>query len=120
MLTGCGIDLAKISRFSSLEERLVQKLFSESEIKQAEEIKNPAQKAAFFASRFAAKEALVNALGTGFREKTPCSISVEEDELGKPYFAFLPGSELSSLNIQLSLTHEGEYAAAMVVIDGKE
>lgn len=120
MLTGCGIDLAEINRFSNLDEKLVAKLFSPSEIKEAEEFKTGGAKASFFASRFAAKEALVKALGTGFRGIVPAQITVAEDEFGKPFFLFPAALEakVTGLTILLSLTHEGLYAAAMVVIDG--
>jgi holo-[acyl-carrier protein] synthase len=76
----------------------------------------------FVAKRFAAKEALAKALGTGLRAPILLpSIRVEHDELGKPFFSF--EAELAawirqrSLQIHLSISDEVAHAVAFVVVE---
>ncbi len=88
-----GIDLCDINRFRrSVEKngsRLLQKLFTADEIGFC---KNRVTKYECFAARFAAKEALLKALGTGLRNNLRWTdIEVKNDDLGKPYFKFHRG-----------------------------
>lgn len=98
---------------------VLSRLFHPSEVAQALEMEGG--RAQFLASRFAAKEALVKALGTGFRGISPAEIAVSVDDAGKPSFR-LPQPLLERLNldgsmIHLSLTHEGPLALAFVVVE---
>ena len=78
------------------------------------------------AARFAAKEAVAKALGTGLGSKaSPLDIEVLNDTLGKPYVSLkgitketfrLIGAE----NIDISLSHGKDYAVAFAVITYKE
>jgi holo-[acyl-carrier protein] synthase len=123
-LLGIGTDLTSIDRFHrNLEEhgeRFVSKILSESEKRLFIASKQQAQ---FIASRFAAKEALAKALGTGFRDGLIMpDISVLSNELGRPYVE-LQGrakeiaDKLGVSAIHLSLSHEKELALAFVVIN---
>ena len=117
MIRGIGIDIAETGRFAKMEERLLSRIFTPSELSRA-----PLRRAEYFASRFAAKEALVKALGTGFRGIQPRDINIAEDELGRPYIT-LGGDKahlLEGLSVLLSLSHERDYSVAMVVLDGKD
>jgi holo-[acyl-carrier protein] synthase len=75
----------------------------------------------FLASRFAAKEALVKALGTGFRGISPSEIAVKVNAIGKPEIGLEAGIlerlGFDSIVIHLSLTHEGPLAIAFVVVE---
>ena len=83
------------------------------------------QAPASFAARFAAKEAVLKALGTGLREGSLQEIAVNNDMLGKPlvqlsgHFAML-SKQLGVKNIQISLSHSRDFAVAYVIMeDGK-
>ena len=75
-----------------------------------------------FAARFAAKEAVLKALGTGLREGSLQEIAVDNDVLGKPlvqlsgHFAML-AKQLGVKNIQISLSHSRELATAYVIME---
>ena len=81
------------------------------------------QKFASYAARFAAKEALLKALGTGLRGGKLIDIEVYNDCMGKPslrlsgYFATL-AEERGVKEIYLSLSHTKELAMAQVVLEG--
>lgn len=77
----------------------------------------------FIAKRFAAKEAFAKACGTGLREPVMLStISILNDELGKPYFVFAKPLQnwLAEQGIRkwhLSLSDERQLSSAMVVLE---
>lgn len=122
MIVGCGVDIADNRRFSPMNLSLLKHIFTERELEEASKI-NEGRRAEFFSSRFAAKEALSKALGTGFKNGfTPHSAEVRVDDLGRPYFLLSPSLEekLKDTSVFLSLSHEKEYSVAMVVLDGKK
>ena len=98
----------------------MRKVFSESEI---EEGMKREKNAAFFAARFAAREAFVKALGTGFRPGVSIrDVEVKKGEMGKPELVFSRRVEevLGAQNIaacHLSITHDGDSAQAIVILE---
>lgn len=125
MILGVGVDLIEVRRMerslnSPWGERLKARVFSGEEIANCEATPFPAQG---YAARFAAKEALAKALGTGFsRGVTPAGIRVRGRERERPVIA-LQGKALElarSMNVKqihLSLTHTVETACAFVVVE---
>lgn len=122
-MLGIGVDICEVKRFDRLQknEKFIKKVFTELEIKYCE--KKNKGKSQSFAARFAAKEAFVKALGTGFRKGTLYKeIEVNNDDLGKPYLN-ITGTTYKTLknmnggNIYLSLSHEKKAAVAFVVIE---
>lgn len=125
MIIGIGVDLADANR--------IERMLVEYGSRFAERILAPSERAAyrissrptwFVANRFAAKEALSKALGTGLRfPVTLHTISVVSDAVGKPEFRFhgaLP-EYLASRGVShchLTLSHEKDLACAMVVVEG--
>jgi len=95
-------------------------VFSANEISYCE---SKANKSEHFAARFAAKEALLKALGTGFPGGlTLNEIDITSDDSGKPEFQFHGDSAIAIRNfnignIHLTLSHLKEIACAMVVIE---
>jgi len=91
-------------------------------VSEFEQFQKNQQPAAFLAKRFAAKEATAKALGTGFRDGLSLQhIAVRNNSLGKPELVFNAYAEqlLSEKNIQtamLSLSDDGDYATAYVVL----
>ncbi len=114
MIRGIGVDISRVSRFDGMEGRLLARIFAPSEIAAA-----PSARSEYFASRFAAKEALAKALGTGIRGFSLPEIAVGENEDGKPFFVLSGRAReaAAGLRLHLSLSHEREYAVAMVVAE---
>lgn len=123
MIHGIGTDIVSVQRIGQLlsrhPERGAAHLLHPAEQLEAQQSAAPDR---FVAKRFAAKEALSKALGTGLRAPVLLpAIRVEHDALGKPFFSF--ESELSdwicqrSLQIHLSITDEVDHAVAFVVVE---
>ncbi|NLA92958.1 MAG: holo-ACP synthase [Spirochaetales bacterium] len=123
-IIGIGVDSVKIGRLSRsrMSSHILKRLFHPSEIKELEGIE-AGQEGEFLASRYAAKEALVKALGSGFRGIYPSEIGVSTNAVGAPSFIFsqelLARGVLDNKRFHLSLTHEGSLALAFVVAEEK-
>jgi len=124
LIHGIGIDLVEIRRMEEsidrFGDRLPGRILTGEELA---EFRDNRQPAAFLAKRFAAKEAAVKALGTGFRGLTALhEIGVGHDELGKPYLLFAPAmqQQLQQQGISrshLSITDDGGFALAWVLLE---
>jgi holo-[acyl-carrier protein] synthase len=124
MITGIGADIAVVSRFEKWvkNEALVHRFFHPGELGI---LSRPLKIAArSLGVRFAAKEAFGKALGTGLKGFELKDICVVQDKGGKPSLAVYRGA-LKSLKkngadtIHVSLSHDGEYALAFVVLEQK-
>ncbi len=122
-MLGVGIDLVHIPRLrQALErwgERFTSRVFSRVEIEYCERMKDPSLG---YAVRFAAKEACSKALGTGMRQGVSWKqMSVIHEASGKPVL-LLSGRALELVKglrasrWEVSLSHERDYACAVVVI----
>lgn len=125
MIVGVGCDIIEIERIARAikSESFIRRVFTAEEAAYCQ--KRGQQAVASFAARFAAKEAVLKALGTGLREGSLQEIAVDNDGLGKPlvqlsgHFAML-AKQLGVKNIQISLSHSRELATAYVIMeDGK-
>ncbi|MDH5256511.1 MAG: holo-ACP synthase [Gammaproteobacteria bacterium] len=124
MIFGIGTDIVQISRMQeSLEkhgERFAKRILSSSEFLEFEKVVN---QGAFLAKRFAAKEAAVKALGTGFRDGISMKhISVGHDPIGKPVLEFSDAAKKIAIDsgvasMHLSIADEKKYAVAFVVLE---
>ena len=125
MIVGTGVDLAEVSRIRASVERygarFVQRVFTANEIAYVERKANKYER---FAARFAAKEAGMKALGTGWsRGVTWKDFEVANLPSGRPTLV-LHGvaagiaTELGVKTVQLSLTHTSELALAWVLLEG--
>jgi len=124
MIYGIGVDMAQVSRMARAMKRWGQrfqsKVFTPYEIEYCLAKRNPYPN---FAARFAAKEAFVKALGIGIRRGIHWrDIEVRRGPLGRPILK-ISGRALDMLRhekiegIFLSLTHDGDYSFAMVVLE---
>ena len=123
MIFGIGTDLVHIPRMQILldkhDDKIAQRILTDAEFAQFQKSNKPA---AFLAKRFAAKEATAKALGTGFRDGLSLRhIEVNNDSKGKPTLTFFQRglALLDELNIgqsMISLSDEGDYAIAYVVL----
>jgi holo-[acyl-carrier protein] synthase len=123
MIFGVGTDLVAVARIEAMwqrhGERALEKLLAPDEREACRSNSHPGR---FLAKRFAAKEALGKALGTGIRAPVLLTaIAVTHDTLGKPVFSF--SDELAGwiaerrLAPHLSLSDETDYALAFVVVE---
>jgi len=123
MIIGIGTDIIEVIRIERLltkQKRFQARIFTEKEIAYCESKKNKAQN---YAARFAAKEAFLKAIGTGWRKGIAFKeIEVVNNEQGKPEL-FLSGTakeytdNLGITNIQLSLSHLKDLAIAVVTAE---
>ena len=108
-----GCDIVKISRMEGfLEKGGISRFFSEKEEEYISSKRKPYETAAGI---FAAKEALGKALGHGLSSFTIRDAEVLHDESGAPYFSFKDGL-FENFDISLSISHDGDYALAFVVL----
>lgn len=122
MIVGVGCDIIEIERIARAikSESFIRRVFTAEEADYCQ--RRGQQAAASFAARFAAKEAVLKALGTGLREGSLQEIAVDNDGLGKPlvqlsgHFAML-AKQLGVKNIQISLSHSRELATAYVIME---
>lgn len=123
-IVGVGIDLVAVERIAhSLEKygsRFKNRIFTSSEISYCDSRPKPAL---HYAARFAAKEAFVKAIGTGFRFGIKHSeIEIQHDQLSKPIL-ILYGKAMEYAKKEkgkfyhVSLSHTEEQGMAYVVIE---
>lgn len=118
-IRGIGNDIIEIARIRKSIERqgqaFIERLFTPREIEYCNKYKDPIP---HYAGRFAAKEAIVKALGTGFGAQIHFhDIEILNDEAGKP-IAFLSQSVQKNLlnpTLFLSISHCTEYATAVAI-----
>jgi holo-[acyl-carrier protein] synthase len=130
MIIGIGSDLVEIERIAQLltkhGERFVERILTEAE--RARFAQKPEQtRAHWLAKRFAAKEAVAKALGTGFSQGISFqSMEISNDPLGKPEVSLLGKAKdlldkrTNHWSVHLSLTDERRYAQAFAVIEGQQ
>ena len=116
MILGIGVDLVDVARFETAitnTPKLKDRLFTDGE---------KSLNSYSLAARFAAKEALMKAVGKAqglsFQE-----VQIVKDEFGKPSFELSGSSEKTVLDkgissLHLSLSHDGQMAIAYVIAEG--
>lgn len=124
MIVGTGIDIAEVPRIAaSIErfgDRFLQRVFTEGEIRYCDAKANRAER---YAARFAAKEAAMKALGTGWNYGVRWrDIEVSRKPGGRPTLLFHGkaaefAAKLKATNVALSLTHTAEEAIAQVILE---
>ena len=125
MIIGIGIDIIEIGRIEAAIGRdlFVRRVFTVNE--QVYCNSRGAQRHSSYAARFAGKEAVMKAFGTGMAGGSWQDIDIIVDSKGAPYvelsgaFASL-AEQLRVSQIHISLTHAKEYAAAHVLLWGGE
>lgn len=123
MIIGIGTDIVEIRRIKKImndkSNSFLKKIFTDKEIKLLEERNLRPE---YIAGRFAAKEAIAKALGTGFREFSFRDITVLNDELGKPIVK-LDGNakKIADKNgktiLHLSISHGDDAAIAYAILE---
>ena len=126
-ILGIGVDIVENSRITRLlnNKLFIKRIFSNSEILIAKNIKD---KKSYYAKRFAAKEAFVKSIGTGFREDLNFkNLSIINNKLGKPSFVIdekikkiiKKQFKTTAFNFFLSISDEKKYSIAYVILQKK-
>src|SRR3982751_3460302 len=123
-IVGTGIDITEVPRIAAAiarhGERFLQRVFTAAEIRYCESKRNKSER---YAARFAAKEAAMKAIGTGWRHGvTWKDIEVKRAPGGRPVLSFTGVAaafyaKLGATNSHLSLTHTADSAMAYVVLE---
>ncbi len=124
MIVGVGVDITEVDRMEAAIERrgrrLLERIFTPSEIAYCKKHRHRAER---FAGRFAAKEAAMKALGTGWASGVRwVDIEVTREPSGKPTLKLSGASRaiadcLGVKNIALTITHSGNTAVALVIFE---
>lgn len=110
-IIGIGTDIVDVQRFENVDENFLKKYFTENEIEYFEKRKNNIQ---VIAGNFSSKEAIVKALGTGFKNIMPIDIEVLRDDNGKP-IAKVNTTEHQNLNFMITISHTNQTAVAFAI-----
>ncbi len=124
MIVGLGIDIAEIDRMEAAIHRrgepFLMRLFTPAEIAYCEKHRNKYER---YAGRFAAKEAAMKALGTGWGSGVRwVDIEVVRQPGGRPTLRLAGragkiAAELGVKHISMTITHSGNSAFAQVIFE---
>jgi holo-[acyl-carrier protein] synthase len=124
MIIGIGVDIAEIARVDELcarfGERFAARILTAQELL---EYRGRRKSSSYLALRFAAKEAVAKACGTGIGAQLGFhDIQIEHDNAGKPVLRFLESASelvqrLQVRNALISLSDERHYVVAMAVLE---
>ncbi len=124
MIVGTGIDLAEVPRIAAAIERFgdrfLRRIYTENEIRYCDSKANRIER---YAARFAAKEAALKAIGTGWSHGVSwVEVEVRREPGGRPTIAFhgKAGEFAARLGVKraaLSLSHTKDQAIAAVILE---
>jgi holo-[acyl-carrier protein] synthase len=124
MIVGLGLDIAEIDRIKAAITRhgapFLERLFTPAEVAYCERHKNRYER---YAARFAAKEAAMKALGTGWSRGVRWrDIEVTREPGGKPTLVLVGvareiADRLGVKHIAMTITHSGNLALAQVIFE---
>lgn len=121
MIHGVGTDIIEIKRIEAsikrFGQRFLDRIFTADEQTYCLSYRDSSPR---FAGRFAAKEAIVKALGSGFRDGIGwLDIEIVNDEQGRPTARLSPALQemFGEPEIHLSISHSRDYATAFAVCE---
>ena len=124
MILGLGVDMEEITRVGEAIKRhgrgFLERIFTPEEIAYCERHRNAVER---YAARFAAKEATMKALGTGWgRGVRWRDIEVTRPPGGRPVIVLYGAARqhaerLGAQHISLSISHTGNFALAQVILE---
>lgn len=125
MILGIGIDLVESGRFLDWSAFKKQRIFTKKELEYADDDNANAEK--HLANFWAAREACLKALGTGFGDNIAFSdVSVIHNDAGMPELLLNGGAKIAlkelsdgnkNVKIHLSISDQNDYSIAMVIIE---
>ncbi|MGH9555417.1 MAG: holo-ACP synthase [Terriglobales bacterium] len=124
MIVGTGVDIVEVPRVAAAIERFgkrfLNRIYTEAEIRYCQSRRNSVER---FAARFAAKEAALKALGTGWQRGVAWKqVEVRREPGGRPTVHFSGraaefAARLGMKHASLSLSHTAEQAIAQVILE---
>ena len=124
MIVGTGIDIVEVPRLAQaierFGERFLRRVFTDAEIAYCRSKQNYVER---FAARFAAKEAALKAIGTGWNRGVAWrDVEVRREPGGRPSIVFSGkaaefAGRLGMRRASLSLSHTPEHAIAQVILE---
>jgi len=124
MIVGTGIDIAEVPRIADsiarFGQRFLERVYTEGERRYCDSKANRVER---YAARFAAKEAAMKALGTGWSHGVRWrDIEVARKPGSRPTIVFYGkaaefAATLGTVNVALSLTHTSDMAFAQVILE---
>jgi len=124
MIVGTGIDIVEVPRVAAaiarFGNRFLRRVFTEAEIRYCDSKSNRAER---YAARFAAKEAALKAIGTGWKSGVAWTdVEVGREPGGRPtiIFAGVAAEFVNRLGVKrasLSMSHTEEHAVAQVILE---
>lgn len=124
MIVGTGVDIVEVPRVAAAIERFgkrfLERIYTGAEIRYCQSRRNSTER---FAARFAAKEAALKALGTGWRQGIAWKeVEVRREPGGRPTVHFHGraaevAERLGMKHASLSLSHTAEQAIAQVILE---
>jgi holo-[acyl-carrier protein] synthase len=124
MIVGTGIDIVEVPRIAEsiarFGDRFVHRVFTEDEIRYCESKANRVER---YAARFAAKEAGMKAIGTGWNHGVRFrDVEVSREPGGRPKLMFHGkaaefSAKLGASRVSLSLSHTARQAIAQVILE---
>jgi holo-[acyl-carrier protein] synthase len=124
MIVGLGVDITEVPRIAAsiarFGDRFLHRIFTDAEIRYCESKPNRIER---FAARFAAKEAALKAIGTGWRRGVAWrDVEVTREPSGKPTMTFHAKAAEFAANLgvkraHVSLTHNEQTAMAQVILE---
>jgi holo-[acyl-carrier protein] synthase len=125
LIVGLGVDMAEVGRVKAAIERhgelFLRRVFTSREREYCEKFKNKFER---YAGRFAAKEAAMKALGTGWRRGVRwVDLEVVRETSGRPTLAITGeaakiAQQLGVKSVAISITHTESQALAQVIFEG--
>ena len=115
-IVGLGNDIIEIERIEKAvnrSEKFMEKIYSKKEIEYLADKKGFAS----YAGKFAAKEAVAKAMGTGVRGFSMSEIEILNDEMGKPYVLLSKelSQKYSGIKFMITISHSRENAVATAI-----
>ena len=124
MIVGTGVDIVEVPRVAAAIERFgqrfMERIYTEAEVRYCESKANKMER---YAARFAAKEAALKAIGSGWRRGVRWrDIEVQREPGGRPTLVFSGkaaefAARLGMKRSSLSLSHTKEQAIAQVILE---
>ena len=123
VIVGIGIDLVECGRFLDWSAFKKSRIFTKKELEYADNDNANSEK--HLANFWAAREAFLKAIGTGFGDDIAFSdVSVVHNDMGRPELLIAGGAKAAlkslvdgNVRVHLSITDQDDYCAAMVVVE---
>ncbi len=128
MIVGIGIDIVELERMRAIADKrqqsFVMRILGTDELEDWQQIEHQGRKVEYLAGRFAAKEALSKAFGTGIGQVTFKEMEIVKHANGKPYVqltgrAKAIAEENGVTDIWITISHSRTYAVAQAILEKK-